>query len=136
MAPDLIKDYFDLILRERNWSWSLIGIVYMIAALIVRSLFLSPMVRKAKELNRTPYEELKKAYLKRAPLGWVFFLFSFLLMIGVWNRATSFPLNIKEALAILGIFVTYAFSIVYHLQALGVGAIIALKRVSEKEVNL
>ena len=135
MTADLLKEYLDVILAERSWSWAVIGIVYIIVGLFIRSLFLGPVAHKAKELNRGPHQELKKAYLHRAPLGWVFFLFSFLIVVGLWNRGIKTPVSIKEALAILGAIVSYVFSIIYHLQALGIAAVIALKRYSEKEAG-
>ena len=135
MTADLFKDYLDVILAERSWSWAVIGIAYIIVGLFIRSLFLGAVIHKTKELNRGPSQELKKAYLQRAPLGWVFFLFSFLIVVGLWNRGVQIPLSVKEALGILGAIVAYVFSIIYHLQALGIAAVIALKRYSEKEAS-
>ncbi len=136
MNFEAIKGYFDVILKERDWSWALIGIMILVSMLVVRHLFIAPVVHKAKELNRTPYEEFKKAYLKRALFGWIFFLASFGLMIGLWGYGVSLPLSMKAALALLASIMSFILSILFHLQALGVAAVVALKRVSEKEADL
>jgi hypothetical protein len=136
MIPDELKTYWDVVLAERSWSWSLIGILYLGITLFLRSLLLSPIVRKAKDLNRAPYHEFRSAYLKRAAVGWVFFLASFLIVIGLWSSGSYFPLTVKEALAILGAMLSYILSILFHLQALGIAAVIALKQMTEKAAGV
>ncbi len=136
MNLETLKNYFTVILNERDWSWALVGILVFIGMLLIRHLFISPIIRKSKELNRTPYEEFKKAYIKRGALGWAFFLISFTLVIGLWGYGARLPLSMKEALAILASIASFILSIIFHLQALGMAAVVALKRVSEKEAGL
>lgn len=136
MNLEIIKDYIRVMLNEREWSWAVFGILGLIGMLIVRHLFISPVIRKAKELNRTPYEEFKKAYLRHAALGWVFFLVSFAILIGLWGYGARLPLSMKEALAVVVSIASFILAITFHLQALGIAAVVALKRVSEKETSL
>ena len=135
MTPEMFKTYVEVILAERSWSWTVVGIFYLVLGLVIRGWLIGPIIHKAKELNRLPYEEFKRAYLKRAAVGWIFFLLSFVVVVGLWNREARLPLSIKEALAVLAAIVSFLLSILSHLQALGVAAVIALKRVSEKEAG-
>ncbi len=125
--------FIDQILQERTWSWTVIGIAYLIVGLTIRSWFIGPIVRRSKELNRKNYHDFKSAYLKRSIWGWLFFLASFLTVIGLWSTVISLPMSVKQALAILGAIICFIFSIVFHLTAYGIAALTALKQASETE---
>ena len=133
---ELMNTYVDAIVTQREWSWTVIGIVYLIIALIIRSLFLSSMNRRVKDLNRHQYHEVTSAYLKRCSVGWVFFLISFAFVVWLWSRVDLLPLSIKNACIVLGIIVSYILAILSHTQAMGIAALMALKKTAEKEISV
>lgn len=130
---EYIQVFFDHVMQERAWSWTVIGIAYLIAGLTIRGWFVGPVVRRSKNLNRKHYHDFKSAYLKRSIWGWLFFITSFLTVIGLWNTIITLPMTVKQALAILGAMVCFVFSIIFHLTAYGVAAIDTLKHAGEAE---
>ncbi len=133
---DSLKVFLEPILNERTWSWTVIGIAYLLIALIIRGWFLAPLARKTRELDRKQNHELKAAYLKRSFLGWIFFLIPFFVLIKLWNSVFTFPITVQDALTVLGGVVSFIISIILHLQAFGVAAIETLKRTTEKEKDI
>lgn len=132
----VIESYIEIILRERFWSWSVIGIVYLIIAFVMRGWFLNPMIQKAKELPPKYYHDIKHAYLKNSFWGWFFFFLPLVFFTLVWNWSYREPLYGRSlALLILGIF-CYVWSVMLHLKAFGNGATSTLKRViDEREMR-
>ena len=76
--------YLDLILRERQWSWALVGIFYLLIALLVRILIFRGVIQETKRIDPQLYSGVKKAYLQHSAGGWIVFAISFLLVIAVW----------------------------------------------------
>ncbi len=81
---DFIHFSTALITSEKQWSWTLVGIVYLVGALFIRSLFFRFPVRETKEIDASLYSAVKTIYLKNSGLGWVLFSISFLLVIATW----------------------------------------------------
>lgn len=133
---DSLKILLEPILNERGWSWTLVGIAYLVIGLIIRGWFLAPLTRKTRELDRKQNHELKAAYLKRSFLGWVFFLIPFFVLIKLWNSVFAFPVTVEDALTALGGVVSFIVSIVLHLQAFGIAAIETVKRSSAREKDI
>ena len=132
---DLIKTYLDAILTQREWSWALVGIVYLILGIIIRGILISPLVRRAKDLTKRSYTDVKSAYLSRSFLGWIFFAVSFAIVIGLWSRKELLPLTVKEAVAALGAVVCYILSILCHAEAIGIAGLVTLKKIVDKELG-
>jgi len=131
--PELAKNYLDMLLTERSWSWTVIGIVYLLLAMIIRSWFLAPIAIHVKTLKGAISRELKGHYMKRAFWGWIFFIFSFLIVIGLWSSGSVWPFTPKELLAAAAGIVSFVFFIIFHVEAIGIGAVKTLKRVTDKE---
>jgi len=130
---DTIQTYWEIIIAERNWSWSLLGIAYLIVTMILRRMAMGPLIRRLKDLNRSQFEEIKAIYLKKSIFGWIIYLVSFIVVIGMWSREALFPLTVNEAGAVLGALVGFILSILFHVQALGTAAIVTLKDVVDKQ---
>ena len=132
----MIKPYLDIILAERSWSWSLIGILYVLAAFFVRSWFMNSLVWKAKQLDKSLYAAVKAAYLKRSVLGWFLFFMPLALFTLFWQN--MIPEKDKQFLIICGGTASFVLSIILHLKAFGLGALTVLKKHSDnlKEKNL
>ncbi|OGX06071.1 MAG: hypothetical protein A3G87_02480 [Omnitrophica bacterium RIFCSPLOWO2_12_FULL_50_11] len=61
------------LMEEREWSWPAIGIVTILVGLVLRSFFLSRILRQIKASNRQWYKRTQTYYEGRALLGWIFF---------------------------------------------------------------
>ena len=81
---NLIHFYTALIASEKQWSWTLVGIAYLVGALFIRSLFFRFPVRETKEIDSNLYSAVKMIYLKNSGPGWVLFSIAFLLVIATW----------------------------------------------------
>jgi hypothetical protein len=132
----MLKPYLDIIMAERSWSWSLIGILYVLAAFFVRSWFMNSPVWKAKQLDKGVYSAVKAAYLRRSFAGWFFFFLPLGFFVLYWQKFLPFKLDDKW-MAIAGA-VSLVVAILLHLRAFALGAIAVLKKQTEnlKEKNL
>ena len=127
-----IQSYLQLIVTERNWSWTLIGILYIVLALAIRGWFVGPLFRAAKSSNRHLYGEIKTAYLRNSLWGWIFFLIPLIVFIVTWYRKELFPITIQDAAITLAATASFVLSIMLHMKAFGVAAIQTLHRALEK----
>ena len=83
MFSDL-KIYFDLMAAERYWSWSAVGIIYLLTTLVVRYLVFSRVFSKTKQAAPNAFPLIKHTYLKNSLPGWILYALSFLLLMVVW----------------------------------------------------
>lgn len=126
-----VQPYIDLILRERSWSWAVVCLLYILAALFVRSWFIGPLYTKMKLIESKHLRQLNSSYLKNSLFGWLFFFLPLVLIATYWNKE-SLPFVFNE-LWYIGIgFMSFILSIIFHLQAFGVAAI-SLVETLEKE---
>lgn len=125
-----LKPYLDVILTERTWSWTLIGILYLLSGFLVRSWFISPITRHLKPLSREAQNEVKKKYLQHSFWGWVFFLIPLCFFILLW-RSDILPFHVDDRYVVLAAILSFIFSIIIHLQAFGKAGLLTLKRASE-----
>lgn len=133
---ETLKTYWDVIWIERDWSWTVIGIAYTILWLIVRGLFLGELIRKAKELEKRFYREIRGEYLKRSILGWLLFLVPLVILILFWQQGRVFlPSTPEDTLLILIAALSFILSILLHVRAFGLAAIVAMKQVLERETS-
>lgn len=112
------KFYADLIVSERTWSWAVVGIVYLVGTLFIRSAIFRGLVRETKQTDPHLYSETKRLYLKNCITGWVVFSVSFFLIIGVWIGWKN-SLVEKGPLALFCLLLPLLFflSIILHLIA-------------------
>jgi len=122
----------EMILIDRTWSWSIIGIFYLGLTLIVRNWFLSAIVKRAKELKGRWYQDIKDLYLKRALTGWIFYLMSFAIILLLWVRPDFLPLTPVDWFSLVLAMVFYFISVLLHMQALGVAAVVTMRRLESK----
>lgn len=125
---ETFQSYANLIWTQRTWSWALIGMVYLIAAMTVRAWFLGPLAGQLKGIGPKPVREFKKVYLKKSVGGWLFFLLSLAAWIFLWLRHASFPVTIPAASWLAAGLVCYILSIVLHLMAFASAALEILKQ--------
>ncbi|MBI3306244.1 MAG: hypothetical protein HYZ84_00355 [Candidatus Omnitrophica bacterium] len=130
---DMAQMYLRAILNERSWSWALIGLVYVVGAYTIRSWFMKPLVRRARELDKPLWHKIKGAYLQHSLLGWLFFLLPLFISIVLWYREAFAPITIKDIAAILGALVSFLLSIFCHLQAFGIATIEVLRQTAKTQ---
>lgn len=125
-----LKPYLDVVLAERTWSWTLIGILYLLAGFLVRSWFMRPLAVQLKQLGREFQHEVKKTYLQLSFWGWLFFLIPLGLFVLLW-RSDILPFRVNDRYVVAGALISFIFSIIMHLQAFGKAALLTLKRSGE-----
>ena len=132
----MLKPYIDIIMQERSWSWSLIGILYVLATFFVRSWFMNSPVWKAKHLDKSVYSAVKAAYLRRSLLGWIFFFLPLAFFPIYWQK--FFPLKLEEKWVAVSGAIFLFIAILLHLRAFALGAVAVLQKQTEnqKEKNL
>ena len=82
-----LTNLWNMVLTQRVWSWTVVGIAYLLVFLVVRSFFLHTLIKRARSLNSKWFHEVKKAYTKKCISGWILFLVSFLILIFFWQTA-------------------------------------------------
>ena len=113
MNQELIR----LIISERQWSWSVIGLVVIIAALSFRTFSLGNILRIMKVRNLSWYKRTLTYYQKRSILGWIFFYLFILGVILLWRYETFF-LKYLNFLEWTLIFISVFFlSLFFHMKA-------------------
>ena len=79
-----VESYYDLMFRERIWSWSCIGIVYLIVTLVIRQFLFSKVLQETKNLDPNLFNGVKRLYLKNSVGGWIVYSLSFFLVVAIW----------------------------------------------------
>ena len=120
--------YLKYFLEERLATWPVFAILFICAGFILRSFVLKPVLRRAKEINRKDYVEVKKHYLKRAVWGWIFFGLSLILSLELWESNWPKTSNSQQILMLLGSVLSFAFSLIFHLIAIACASFIALEK--------
>ncbi len=131
-----LTNLWDMILTQRAWSWTVIGIGYLLAFLFVRSFFLHALIKRARSLNSKWFHEIKKIYMKKCIAGWILFLVSFLILIFFWQTANFKQASLYEVGMIFLIILTILFAIISHLIAFGASAIYVLKQLENNQMTL
>ena len=133
--PETFHDQLQMILTERDWSWAVIAMVYLVAALFIRGLFLKPLTRRLKAFGRKCGHEIKGAYFKHSLPGWIFFLIPLVAVIILWHNDLAFPPTAEHFQILAASFASFVFSIFLHTQALGLAAMDALQKFLEEQGN-
>ena len=129
-----LQPYLEAILAERDWSWTVVGLLYVLAAWFVRSWFVGPVCGRSKVLARPVHRRLEAEYLKRSILGWALFFIPLGIIILIWRREVL-PVKISSAVLAAAGAVSFVLSIVAHLMAYGIAAVVTLKDIHEEYEN-
>ncbi|MEI7750644.1 MAG: hypothetical protein WCJ71_01020 [Candidatus Omnitrophota bacterium] len=131
-----LTNLWNMVLTQRTWSWTVIGIGYLLAFLLVRSFFLHELIKRARGLNSKWYHEIKKVYMKKCLSGWILFLVSFLILIFFWQTANLKQPSLYEVGMVFLIILAVLFAIVSHLIAFGTSVIHVLKQLENNQMTL
>ena len=113
-----LSEYLNLIMRERQWSWTLIAADYLVLALMIRFLLFRRTLKETKQIDRHLYSEVLKIYLRHSIAGWLALVFSIFLVVMFWIARKDLSIVTAESfLTILLISVLYLLSVILHYQA-------------------
>ncbi|OQA57598.1 MAG: hypothetical protein BWY42_00446 [Candidatus Omnitrophica bacterium ADurb.Bin277] len=131
-----LKNFWEVVLTQRTWSWAFPGILNLILFLAVRSLYFHPVIKQAKLLNSKWYHEIKKAYTSRSAAGWILFIVSLLLVVFAWQTANLKEFSLYEA-GLAGLILLALFlAAMSHIAALGGAVIHVMKRLENNQMTL
>jgi hypothetical protein len=131
-----MKEFWDMVITQRAWSWSLIGIAYLFVYLLVRHFFLCRLIKGTKALHSKWYNEVKRFYARQCIGGWILFMASFLLLIFFWETANLKQASLYEAAMCVLIILTVLLSIISHLVGFGIALLHLLKHLEKNELTL
>ena len=126
---DFARFYTDLVLTQRQWSWAVVGIVYLVLTIFARLLIFRKMVGEVRQIDPNLYSAVREIYLKNSLPGWILFLVSFLLVIVMWVGWRG-PIQELSPLALFCLFLPLLFflSIVLHLTAFAKALLAVLRQ--------
>jgi len=133
---DNLTNLWNMVLTQRAWSWTVLGIGFLLVFLLVRSFFLHGLIKRARGLNSKWFHEIKKAYTKKCVSGWILFLVSFLIFVFFWQTADLKQASLYEVGMIFLIVLTVLFAIISHLIAFGASTIYVLKQLENNQMTL
>lgn len=121
--------YMDLIATERHWSWTVIGIAYLVVAIVIRLLIFRNIVHETKKIDPNLYAGVKSLYLKNSMAGWVLFFLSFLLMIAIWvGWKGTFLERSPVTLLLFLLILLFFLSVILHLTAFAKALLTVLRQ--------
>lgn len=111
--------YASVILNERQWTWSLTAIIYLIVTLLVRSSVFDNLVVGTRRIDPQIYSAVKTFYYKRSAGGWIALAISFILVSGGWAFIPSPLQNQLEIVCLVFLLAVFFFflSLILHLSA-------------------
>lgn len=133
---DRLMSFWDTVLTQRNWSWAVIGLAYLLLFLMVRSFFMHQLIKSARAINSKWYQEVKKVYAKKCAGGWVLFLVSFLMLIFFWQDANFQQPSLYEMGMIFLIVLAVLLSILSSVIAFGISVVQVLKLLENNQMTL
>jgi len=112
------RNYPVFILSDREWSWTVIGAVYLAATLFVRLIVFRKIVQETKQIDPNLYSSVRSLYLKHSLGGWILFTISFILVTTVWlGRIGLHSDPILLILFCLTLPTLFFMSIILHIRA-------------------
>lgn len=128
----MVDLFLEILNSERAWSWSVIGILYVVAAFSIRGFFLNPFKVQLDNLDKQHHSAIKKIYFRKSLMGWIFFFIPMIALIVFWLHPEFFIVLPRKVLLVIDVAAVLLVSILFHLQAFGVAALCVLKN---KEVE-
>ena len=105
------------ILEGRDWSWSVLGGVVMIASLFIRSFLLRNILHGMKVRDRHWYQRMLFYYQKRSLLGWLFFAVFISGVMLFWRFESYFLRYLNRTEWLLVSLICFVMSLFLHLRA-------------------
>ena len=130
---EILKSYWDIVITERSWSWSIVGILYLVSGYVIRGWFMRSLAVAAKSLELKQYQKFKQAYLRRSLVGWVLFLIPLAILAVFWMQTDLLPISGKEAIALLAALSLFILSIMFHLGAFARAGLDTLRHFSAEK---
>jgi len=105
------------IIEGKEWSWSVIGLVSILAGLIMRGFLLRDILRGMKIRNRSWYKRTQEYYQGRAILGWIFFICFAVGTMLLWRFEAFFLRYLNSLQWMLILTSLFVLSLFCHLRA-------------------
>ena len=110
-------NYWSMIQQEKQWSWSVMAILFLCAALLLRHLFLRNISFRMKRMPPESAKAVRTYYEKRSLIGWILFISCVALATWLWANPVLLE-NYLPALVWRMIAATlFVASLFYHVQA-------------------
>ena len=113
MTQDMIR----VVEQGREWSWSVIGVLAILAGLTIRSLILRDILHGMKIRNKSWYHRTQAHYQKRGIIGWIFFVFFVIGAILLWRFEELFLRRLNFLQWIIILITLLVLSLFSHLRA-------------------
>lgn len=113
----MIQDILQAITDGREWSWSVIGILAILAGLTVRAILLRDILHGMKIRNREWYQRTQLYYQKRSLVGWIFFILFVTGTTLLWRFETVFLIYLNSSQWLLVLLALLVLSLICHLRA-------------------
>jgi len=65
--------YWQTVMSEKSWAWSIVALVWFVVMLIVRHLLLRYIFVQLKKMNKEIRDQIQRNYLPRSIVGWLLF---------------------------------------------------------------
>lgn len=133
---DNLANLWNMVLTQRTWSWTVIGIAYLLVFLAFRSFFLHTLIKRARALNSKWFHEIKKVYSKKCFSGWILFAISFLMLVFFWQTGNFQQPSLYEVGMAFLIILTVLVAIISQVIAFGASVIHVLKQLENNQMTL
>lgn len=129
-AADLfsqLQAYLQTAWDDRRGSAALWALIFLLFILVIRGWVLGPLTRRVKMLDKNDIKLVKKYYSRRSLWGWIFFLLSLCLALGLWINLPPVPLTLQDLGTLLILLLSILMGIILHVMAIGAAALRALR---------
>jgi len=110
-------DYLSIIENGKQWSWSLILLIFFIAGLILRSILLRNILFNIKRMPRDLSRFVQSEYGRASLMGWIFFAVSIALIVLIWFQPGFLIRFVRILIWQLGALICFAISVYIHALA-------------------
>ena len=110
-------NYWDLVQNQREWSWSIAAMGFLLAALALRHIVLHNVFRKLKQMPRDLRQNIQINYTKRSIPGWILFVLAIAFATALWARHKTFSTYGPRIIWYVMITALLGSAILCHTQA-------------------
>ncbi|MBI4387762.1 MAG: hypothetical protein HY582_01800 [Candidatus Omnitrophica bacterium] len=106
-----------MIQSQKEWSWSLAAISFLVLALVLRHIVLHHVFRKLKQMPRDLRRNIQNNYAKRSILGWILFSASIAIATVLWAKPELLNTHCPNVIWYLIVLILLSIAILGHAQA-------------------
>ncbi len=110
-------NYWEAIQHQREWSWSLMAICFLVIALFLRHIVLHRVFQKLKSMPRELRKNIQANYTKRSVIGWILFVLAIGFASMLWAKAELLLTLFPSIVWYIIIMILLGTAILCHTQA-------------------